>query len=164
MVRAICALAWLGRACSDSPLPGKVLGTYQVVAQTKDNSCGLMAPNPWQFDVQLSRAGDTLYWSWMDGTPPLSGSLDAQLQATLATTQTANVDGSEAGLGPCDMQRDDTLQIALDSASPPGVVHGTIAYSFSVPNGYTCADQLAPSGAYQELPCSLTYTVTGSRQ
>ena len=133
------ALAFVG--CSSNPMPGTLLGTYTVVGQSQTNSCGLAAPNPWQFDVQLSEDGSTLYWSFMDGSPFLSGAV-AESQATLSTSQTANVDGSEAGLGPCDMQRNDTYQLSLSSGSPPPSFSGTITYAFSVPSGYSCGDQL----------------------
>ena len=56
-------------ACGGSPLPGAMLGTYQVVGQSKANSCGLGAPNPWSFDAERSpEQGTTIYWSWMDGS------------------------------------------------------------------------------------------------
>lgn len=159
-------LAVLGLlACSDSPLPGTMLGTYRVAGQLQTNSCGVSAPAPWTFDAQLSQNGSTLYWSWMDGKAPLSGPLTAQ-SASIRTSQQANVDGTvEAGLGPCTMQRDDDVEVTLGSGSPPSSFTGTITYAFSATSGSDCADQLTSSGgSYGTLPCTIQYNVTASRQ
>ena len=122
---AVCAAAFLGLGCSDSPLPGTLLGTYRVVGALQTNSCGALgAPNPWTFDVQLSQQGTTLYWSWLDGTAPLSNALAANA-TSLTVTSTANVDGTaDGGLGPCTMKRTDSVQVALGSGSPPGASRG----------------------------------------
>jgi ABC-type glycerol-3-phosphate transport system substrate-binding protein len=153
-------------ACSGSPLPGTVLGTYKVVGQIQTNSCGLGAPNPWTFDIQLSQDGATLYWSWMDGTPPLSSPLTTESNATLTSTLQVNVDGTaDGGLGPCTMDRADNFQVALGSGSPPANFTGTIAYAFSSPSGSDCADQLTTAGGeYDALPCAMVYSVAASRQ
>jgi hypothetical protein len=152
-------------ACADKPLPGKVLGTYKVVGQSQSNSCGLNAPNPWTFDVQLSEGGSTLYWSWMDGTPPLSAPLLDPQQAHLTTSVTLNVDATDAGAGPCTMQRDDAVMVTLASGATPATFTGTITYSFTATTGSDCSDQLVPAGgSYQALPCTITYSVAGSRQ
>jgi hypothetical protein len=134
--------------------------------QTNTCGAGIAAPNPWAFDVQLSRQGSTLYWSWMDGSQPLSNALDGEASTHLTTTQTANVDGStDGGLGPCTMQRVDTLQVKLGPGAAPASFQGTIQYAFSVASGANCADQLrASGGTYDALPCSLGYTASGSRQ
>jgi hypothetical protein len=166
-VRPLVALGVLlfAGACGDSPLPGSMLGTYQVVGQSKTNSCGLGAPNPWTFDAQLSLSGSTLYWSWMDGSPVISGTLGAQLQSTLQTTGTVNADSTDAGLGPCNLTRADDLDLVLASGSPTKSFGGTISYSYTVASGSTCTDQLATMGGqFSALPCSVSYTVKGTRQ
>jgi hypothetical protein len=152
-------------ACGN-PLPGNMLGTYAVNAQSLTNTCGLAAPDPWTFDAQLSQNGTTLYWSWMDGSAPLSNTLSASSQATLLATSQVNVDGTaDGGLGPCTMQRDDTLQIDLGSGTPPSTFEGTVSYAFSVASGWDCADQLASAGGqYAVLPCTITYSMTATRQ
>ncbi len=154
----------LGAACDEQALPGKLLGTYTVDAQSQTNSCGLAAPNPWQFDVQMSEDGELLYWSWMDGTPAVSAPLSGSM-ATLLASQQANVDGADGGLGPCSMERDDTLQVTLGSGSPPSAFTGTITYAFSVTAGSDCSDQLGSAGGqYAQLPCTVTYSASATRQ
>jgi hypothetical protein len=165
---AASAVLVLMAACSDTALPGTLLGTYKVQASPQSNTCGagLGAPDPWNFDVQLSESNSVMYWSWLDGTPPLSSALGASGTTTLTNTQSGNVDATaDGGVGPCTMQRNDTIEIALSSGSPPAMFAGTIQYAFSVPSGANCADQLAASGgSYATLPCTIAYTMTGARQ
>jgi hypothetical protein len=151
-------------ACSASPMPGNMLGTYKVAAASVTNTCGLSAPNPWAFDVQLSEQGTTLYWSWMDGSALLSGA-EASSSATLTSEIEADVDATEAGAGPCTMLRIDNIQIALGTGTEPTSFTGTIGYAFSVVAGANCSDQLASAGGqYVALPCTITYGMTGTRQ
>jgi hypothetical protein len=170
----LAALAGAGFACasvllncSDSPLPGTQLGTYRVVATLQTNTCGngLGAPNPWTFDVQLSQQGSTLYWSWLDGSAPLSSTLSDNA-VSLTNSQTSNVDSTaDGGAGPCTMQRADTVQVTLGSGSPPASFKGAVRYAFSVSGGADCSDQLsAAGGSYDALPCSVTYSTTATRQ
>src|SRR5579864_8891257 len=92
-------LAALLAGCNPNPLPGDMLGTYTVAATTQTNTCGagLHAPLAWNFKVQLSEDGQTLYWSWMNDTTPLSSPLDSQSHASLTTSQSGNVDGTVDG-------------------------------------------------------------------
>lgn len=151
-------------ACGLGQMPGTTLGTYEVTGQTQTNSCGLSAPDPWTFDVQLSQDGTTLYWNWMDGTSYLSGPVSGQ-SVTLIATEQVNVDGVDGGFGPCTMERDDTLTITLAEGSPPPTFDATIEYAFSVVSGSECADQLTSGGGqYTTIPCTIEYTVTASRQ
>jgi hypothetical protein len=163
---AVLAVGSAAAGCNETPLPGTQLGTYKVTGEAKTNTCGagLGAPDPWVFDALLSQDGTTLYWSYMDGNPPLSGPL-ASKSAILSTSETANVDGNDAGLGPCTLARADAITVALGSGSPPTSLSGTISYSFTVPSGSTCSDQLTSAGGtYDALPCTLAYTITAARQ
>ncbi len=153
-------------SCNDQALPGTVYGMYKVTGQTSANTCGaaLEAPDPWVFDAQISKDGATLYWSWMDGSSPLSGPLAAS-SATLTTSVEANVDATDAGLGPCTMARADAIDLVLGAGSPPPSFTGSISYSFTVPSGSTCTDQLTSAGGtYATLPCTISYAVTAARQ
>ena len=144
-------------------MPGTELGTYAVTGQLQTSTCGGAPPNPWSFDVEMSRQGSTLYWSWLDGSPILSGGLSASLSAALTATVQSNVDGVDGGLGPCWIQRDDAIAITLASGSPPATFTGTIEYTFSAVSGSDCSDQIA-LGNYATLPCTLTYSVSAGRQ
>ena len=137
------------------------------------NTCGggLGAPGQYQFDVQLSTTTATLHWSWLDDTPVASGPLapisssDGDLQASLSSSQSNNVDATAAGAGPCTMERADTIVVTLGAASPPATFSGTMSYAFTVESGAECSDQLTSAGGmYDQLPCSVSYTIAGTRQ
>ncbi len=165
-------LGMLAAGCGN-PLPGTLLGTYQVTATAGTSTCGsgLGAPAVYQFDVELSQTLATLHWSWLDDSPVASGPLtpvsstDPDLQASLTSTQSGNVDATATGAGPCTMTRSDALVVTLGAGTPPHTFAGTMSYAFTVASGASCSDQLAASGGeYAELPCSLAYTIAGTRQ
>jgi len=154
-------LAALVAACT---LPGSTLGTYDVRGSLGTDTCGA-APNPWTFSVMLSQEGQTLYWSWMDASPILSGPLTSAEHATLTGYQIHNVDSTATAMGPCDLERSDDLEVTLGGGSPPASFGGTITYSFSQQVGANCSDQLAASGGmYDTLPCTVSYTMAGTRR
>jgi hypothetical protein len=151
-------------ACNATPMPGTMLGTYKVTAQSTTNTCGLDAPDPWAFDIQLSEEGTTLYWSWMDGSALLSGTATSS-SAMLTSQVEANVDGTDAGAGPCTMTRIDDITVALASGAQPSSFTGTIDYGFQAVAGANCSDQLTNAGGqYGALPCTITYSMTAARQ
>jgi len=148
------ALVALGAstACNETPLPGTLLGMYKASGTVQANTCGdgPGAPNPWTFDVQLSEsgstAGSTLYWSWMDGSPPLTGTLTTASAAAFTNSFGSNVDGFDGGYGPCTMLRYDTLNVTLGAGTPTGSIAATISYAFSAQAGSDCSDQLVAGG------------------
>ncbi len=63
------------------------------------------------------------------------------------------------------MERADTLVVTLGAASPPATFSGTMSYAFTVESGAQCTDQLTSAGgSYDQLPCSVSYTIAGTRQ
>jgi hypothetical protein len=158
---AACVLA---AACADSPMPGRVLGMYTVTGQSNSNTCGLGAPDPWKFTVQLSMQGSTLYWSWLDGSPLLSAPTASGGQVSIKNTQQLNADSTDAGLGPCTLVRDDDLELTLAAGTTPSSFSGTIGYTYTPANGATCTDVLSASGGtFSTLPCAVSYGVTATR-
>jgi hypothetical protein len=63
--------------------PGTALGTFHVVGKLTANTCGASgtAPDPWEFDIKLSRDHGTLYW--IQGDAPVQGTLDAHAHTTM---------------------------------------------------------------------------------
>lgn len=160
LVWAVVALV----GCSDNPMPGTLLGTYKVTAQSTSNTCGLDAPDPWAFDVQVSLQGDTVYWSWLDGSALLSGT-ESGSSASLTSEIEADVDATDAGPGPCTMMRTDTIDVTMAAGAQPASFTGTIGYAFSTVAGSNCGDQLTSAGGqYDAIPCSIAYTMTAARQ
>jgi hypothetical protein len=143
-----------------------MLGTYAVTGTLGVNSCGagLGAPSPWKFSVQMSEDGQKLYWSNLDGSPPISNKL-VNGATTITSTQTSNVDGTPDAGGPCTMTRTDTLQLTLAQGTSPATFSGTLQYAFTIASGADCSDQLSANGGmYDALPCSMSYAIAGSRK
>lgn len=131
-----------------------------------------MAENPWTFQLQFSQSGSTLSLTWDNVedsalTAPYSGG------ASTSTSTASALDGASATFiadsvaSPdvtCNLQRNDTIVVNFgDSGAPPSTLTGTVTFVYSAVSGYTCADQLSASGgSYDTLPCTLSYTMTGS--
>jgi hypothetical protein len=158
-------------SCSSNALPGTPLGTYNVTGALGTNTCGagLGAPNPWTFTAQMSEDGTTFYWEESGGTA-VSSTMSSATQVDITTTETANVDASDAGVeGPCDLTSTTVIDLTLSTGSPPSTFTGSITYSFAVATGAStatdCTDQLSSSGgSYDTLPCTASYSLTGSHQ
>jgi hypothetical protein len=160
----LAALAGVMSVVASCALPGETLGTYEVTGSLGDDTCG-DAPGAWSFLVMLSQKNATLYWSWLDASPILSGPITPSGEAMLSGYQLHNVDSTDAGMGPCDLQRSDAIEVTLGPGSPPSSFRATVSYSFSVQEGATCADQLVSSGGtYARLPCAMSYALTATRQ
>jgi len=158
---AACAIASL----SQCGMPGQTLGIYSVDATIQTNTCGagLDAPTPWKFNVELSVAATRLYWNTMDGNPLLDGDVSNK-SVTLVDDEAGSADGAPDGApGPCEMERDETIALDLDSSTKPNTFTGTLTYTFEVVAGSDCSDQMsAQGGMYDALPCTLAYGVNGA--
>lgn len=151
-------------------MPGTSLGNFSVVGTVGNNSCGsgVGAQSPWDFTVEMSKDGSTLYMAQTDGSDEVYGALSST-SATLVSTTTSNPDATEAGAGSCDLTQTTSFAITLDSASSPSSFSGSVTYTYSVATGVStttdCTDQLASSGgAYSTLPCTVTYSLTATKQ
>jgi hypothetical protein len=152
-------------------LPGTTLGTYNVTGTLSTNTCGagLGAPSPWTFTSEMSEDGSTLYWETSVGGE-MSSTMSSATEAAMTSVLTANVDASDAGVpGPCDLQNTTVLGLTLDSSSAPSSFVGTLTYTFAaatgVSTGTNCTDQLSASGgAYDTLPCTASYSLSGTLQ
>jgi hypothetical protein len=168
----LLAAASVLSSCGPSPgLPGTSLGTYNVSGALVTNTCGagLGLPNPWTFTAQMSEDGTSLYWE-MAGGSSVSGAMSSSTQVNITAIDTANVDTSEAGVaGPCDLTGTTVMALALATGSPPPAFTGSISYTYAAATGVSsttnCTDQLSASGGqYDTLPCTASYSLTGTRQ
>jgi hypothetical protein len=168
---AACGLAALATSCAPtSSLPGTSLGTYNVTGTLGTNTCGsgLGAPNPWSFTVQMSEDGTTLYWE-QSGDDQLSSPMSSATQVSITSVETANVDGTDAGEGPCDMTSTTAIDLSLAPGATPATFSGTIVYTFAASTGVStttdCTDQLSASGGmYDTLPCTVNYAISAAHQ
>jgi hypothetical protein len=170
----VCGLVVFVDACAPAPtLPGTALGTYGVVGTLGTNTCGsgINAMNPWDVTFDLSEDSTTLYLAKTDGSDEVSGPLatSSTSPATLISVVTANVDGNDAGVaGPCNLTLSTSFSVLLASGAMPKTFAGTALYTYSVAAvsaNSNCTDQLSDSGGqYATLPCTVNYTLTGTRQ
>ena len=167
-VVASIGVALLVAAClgKDPYNPGMPLGTFHVVGKLQSNSCGGTAPDPWEFDVKLSRDKATLYW--IQGGVPVQGTLDTKAHTTMISQGTTVVRDVDAALGKCALTRSDLLDTTLttDPSDPNGASAfvGTLAYTFGQTDDSDCSDQLTMAGGgFDALPCTARYSITGTR-
>jgi hypothetical protein len=171
IVAAGMVAAFAMSCVASSTLPGTSLGAYKVTGTLGTNSCGsgLGAPSPWTFTADMSEDGTTFYWE-ISGGSELSSTMSSATQVDITSIDTANVDGTDAGvLGPCDLQSTTVLDLALATSSPPSTFKGTVTYTFTAATGVSsttnCTDQLSASGGpYDTLPCTVSYALAGTRQ
>jgi len=142
--------------------PGEKLGTFTVTGKLVGTSCGKADPT-FRYDVRLSREGDRLYW--VQGTVPVSGTIDAASTVRLVASTEARVVAPDEATGSpgCTMARVDTLAATLSGAPVTGF-SGVIVYRFDVKSG-DCASELAAAGGdYTSLPCTMTYEVEATQK
>ena len=144
--------------------PGTPLGTYAVTGTLKTQTCGASMQaqiiDPWKFDVRLTRSGSVLFWL-QAAAPALSGIVDPSGNVTITTTQTYDLDSSDASARFCSVDRTDTFVAALGSAADPTDFTGTITYHYEIAEGATCTGEL--SGQFDVVPCDVSYDLTAKR-
>jgi hypothetical protein len=157
-----------------SALPGTSLGNYSVVGTLETNTCGsgIDANNPWDFTAQLSQDGTTLYLEDTVTSDQVSGGFDstADTSATLVSAMTQNVTSASDTSGTsCNLTLTTTMPITLSSATSASTFTGTATYDYSVATTVSsntdCTAQLSSAGGkYSTLPCTVTYSLKGTRQ
>jgi hypothetical protein len=169
-VAGFVALFSVFAACAtkDPTNPGTPIGTFNVTGTLTKSTCGT-APSPWTFSVKMNHDGDTLYW--IQGGFPIAGDVDTRGASSMTSSFTDVARDATQTLAECDITRNDSLSILLSdatakAATDPGTAttfFGSLTYAFSVPSGSDCSDQLtAAGGGYDNLPCEVDYTITGT--
>ncbi len=172
-----------GQPESQAMNPGQQVGTFAVNASEGPNTCGagaLGSPSAYMFNVTMSVEGSTIYWNEGNGAPVVPGTLAADgvtfsFETTSITDMRASVDTSTASsssstggvpLPPCSIERADTGTGTLVGNST-GVTSfsGTLTYAFTPTTGSNCLDLIENvSPTFATLPCSMSYSMSGSRQ
>jgi hypothetical protein len=155
-------------ACTTQPLlPGTQLGTYAVVGTLVSSTCGsgIDAMTTLGFSVEVAEDGANAYAVNTDGTNELIGAWKAPT-ATITSSATATP-GSDGG-GLCSLAVGSTFVFTFDSPTQPESFAGSAVYAYSVATSSTpaeCADELSTGGgSYATLPCTVTYSLTGTRK
>jgi hypothetical protein len=158
----VCAAFLLRCSGKDPYNPGTPLGVFHITGKLTANACAAadQVPDPWEFDVKLSRDGSTVYW--IQGGLPVQGHLDTSSHATLTSIGTTEIRPADpkTGASGCTLQRADALD-ATFAGDPVNAFQGTLAYAFSPTSDSDCSDQLAQAGGgFSTLPCQVAYAVT----
>jgi hypothetical protein len=161
----LASLAMIGCSAANEDLPGTALGTFDVAAVRRSNTCGAgtKSVNPWKFEAELSLDSSTLYFR-RTGDDAMSGALDSDMSATM-TRVTNGVQTTEASSSTgCDLSRKEVFEVQLDSADAPQTASGSLIFTYSEANG-DCSSELArQGGVFDELPCTIEYTYTALKQ
>ncbi len=147
-----------------NPLPGAPLGTFTTTGGIRTNSCGagLALRNSWKSDIELSREGNLLRWREAGSGTTLSGGLDANNKASLRASNSVQV-RTDAGSVTCTYSSTTRIDVSLDHGEVPSKLTGTLEVAFRVDAG-DCTSVLAVAGGkFDSLPCSVDYTLSGTK-
>jgi hypothetical protein len=150
----------------DNPNPGTPIGTFAVASALTGNSCGseVAETSPGSFDVTISNDDGVVYWFPSTGGTAVSGSINAARTVSISEAVADDVDETDSGSGACILQRNDTLSFTLASGAAPSSFTGSYSFTFSPATGSSCSDQLAArGGTFGQLPCTVSYALTGAR-
>jgi hypothetical protein len=151
----------------DNPTPGTPLGTFAVTTALTTNSCGgsVADTDPGNFSVTISNDNGVVFWFPDTGASSVSGALGANGAVSISEDLSGNVDGVDGGNGPCTLDRTDTLKFVLAPGSAPASFTGSYSFTVSTASGSSCNDQLTQyGGGYGTLPCTITYSLSGTRK
>ncbi len=156
--------ALLAASCSgkDPYNPGTPLGVFHVKGKLASNACAApdQVPDPWEFEVKLSRDAATLYW--IQGGLPVQGHLDANAHAQMTASDSREIRAADPkhNVSGCTLRRDDHLDATL-GGEPVTAFKGTLSYTFSPTEESDCSDQITGAGGgFATLPCKVSYELT----
>src|SRR5262245_29299264 len=165
----ICALglsACMQGRDTDPHVPGDSLGTFHVAATLEDSSCGpgaLGSTENWEFDVQLSRRDDNLYW--LNGEEAIPGRI-APDGVSFAFDSRVSVEFEPRGNGRmgCSVMRTDQATGRLSSASEDVTsVSGRLVFGYAPTPTSDCTALFAMEGGFSTLPCQMAYGFEAAR-
>jgi hypothetical protein len=164
-MRRLALLALLAACTGKDPYnPGTTIGTFAVTGTLAKNTCSSAPlPNPWDFDVKLSRDGSTLYW--IQGGLPVQGHLDGASHTTMTSSDSRDLRAADPQhkIPACTVRRDDTLDATL-GPDPVASFNGALGYTFTPTDDSDCSDQLESSGGgFSTFPCEVSYTLSGTK-
>jgi hypothetical protein len=147
----------------DPHQPGDALGDFAVTGKLGDDSCGadsLNAPSTWNFQVKLSREGNTLYW--LNGREAIVGDIDKSGHFAFETHLDLPLAAKHGAAKGCTIVRRDSASGTLASSSAS--LSGKLSYAYDATTDSDCAEfATGTSGAPLLLPCQMTYALTGAR-
>lgn len=163
-------------ACNQD-LPGEAVGTYRVVMNQSENTCGqrgLLPPDGYEYAVELREEAPRGYWH-LPRAAPISGTYAAG-EFSFTLTRTFDLGDVDAGTSGCIVLQEERLTGQIEFAGDAGtrtsdggtratdagsLLHGEHRIGFRAdPNG-RCANVQGPIGVYDKLPCNALYRLEG---
>lgn len=174
-------------ASACQPLPGDVVGTFQVSMKLVENTCGAGAVHSLdgkRYAVELRKEDDEAYWR-IPGQTPLGGKYEAP-NFTFEYSSIVAKETNDAGTKSCSLVQTELLRgridtdpadasvpeeaqedaAASDAEAPveetPSALKAEHTMTISALSGSDCTIAMAPQGSFEKLPCVLRYELTGT--
>ena len=148
----------------DATIPGTLLGTYVLSGPILRDSCGaelLGAPDPWTFQVKLSRFQRDLYW--LNGREAIVGDIGLDGSSFHFRTRVdVPIGPSGREKGGCVVSRYDTAdgELALIGDTVTAV-RANLNFEYKSSSSAECIEIIGIPGGVQTLPCDLSYALSG---
>ncbi len=175
--------------CKEPSSPGGAVGTFQVLGELTESSCGagFTPPPSLRFRAELRRDGDVAYWRMNDERARVPGTIDARGRFRFRVD--AVVEGWPAdpvnGIPACRFTQSETIDGTLevddaDAGQSPdaGALRGadagaaralsftgTNTITIGVAPGFDCTLALESAGGggrFAALPCGARYAIDGA--
>ena len=174
MRRWLSVLALLGCvSCKfgqgDAKVPGEPLGTFEVIAELQSSTCGagaLGSTDIWEFNVQLSKDLDQLFW--LNGQEVIPGKLARDGESFEFDTRVqVEVFEPEPGILGCTLNRQDRAsgQLDYDKDDEEAVTsfNGRLTFAYIPTSDSDCSPLMGVEGGFSTLPCEMKYDLVASR-
>lgn len=168
----LVALACL--ACSscefgegDAKVPGEPLGTFEVIAELDSSTCGagaLGSTDLWEFEVQLSKDYDQLFW--LNGREVIPGRIARDGESFEFDTRVqVEVLEPEPGRLGCTLNRRDRASGQLDYRREAVTsFSGRLTFAYIPTTDSDCSPLIGVEGGFSVLPCEMKYDLVGSNR
>lgn len=149
----------------DAKVPGEPLGTFEVIAELDSSTCGsgaLGSTDFWEFEVQLSKDFDQLFW--LNGREVIPGRIASDGESFEFDTRVqVEVLEPERGALGCTLNRQDRASGRLgfrgDSVDS---FTGRLTFAYMPSSDSDCSPLIGVEGGFSVLPCEMKYDVIGS--
>lgn len=150
----------------DAKVPGEPLGTFEVIAELDSSTCGsgaLGSTDLWEFEVQLSKDFDQLFW--LNGREVIPGRIASDGESFEFDTRVqVDVLEPKPGILGCTLNRQDRASGRLDYEDDAVTSFtGRLTFAYIQTSDSDCSPLIGVEGGFSALPCEMKYDAIGSR-
>jgi len=159
-----CASCGFGEG--DAKVPGEPLGTFEVVAELDSSTCGsgaLGSTDIWEFEVQLSKDLDQLFW--LNGREVIPGKLARDGESFEFDTRVqVEVLEAKPGVLGCTLNRQDRAsgQLGYRQETVTSFT-GRLTFAYIPSSDSDCSPLMGVEGGFSALPCEMKYDLIATR-